>query len=435
MTTLVSDLELPDLTEETAAHRPNAARRNGTAAPDTPPVATQPATGVDADRHAALALEMKLVADGEWLARAPLGYLVLRHGDVARMLRDSRWHSAVGLAAQMQGFDDPEWEQRRRSGILTAEGDTHMRLRRIVSPAFTPRTADRLRPFMRDVVNELLDPVCERGSAEFVSEVCEPYPIPIICEMLGAPRSDWELFSRLAVDIFRIFNSNIAEDAPKIMAAESELDAYMRALVDERRKSPGDDLLSDMIAAESDGDRLSTDELIMMANALLLAGTDTTRNQLGCAVALLTKHPDQLKLLAAQPELAKGATEEVMRCLGAVRGTARFASVDIEYRDVVFPKGTLIFPSFSAANHDADEFADPLRFDITRRSSVPHMTFSSGIHYCLGAFLARAELAEALTVIARRMPGLRTAGEIVWKPLRVGIWGPEELPVEFAAGH
>lgn len=418
MPALVTELDLVELDQE-IPHRAAASSLNS----------------IEAQRQDALDLELKLVADGEWLARAPLGYLVLRHTDVTKMLRDPRWHSAVGLAAQMQGFDDPEWANRRRNSILTVEGDDHMRLRRIVGPAFTPRAADQLRPFMRDVINDLLDPICERGSAEFVHEVCEPYPIPIICEMLGAPREDWELFSRLAVDIFRVFNGNLACDAPLIIAAQDEMDTYMTTLIDKRRSQPANDLLSDLIAAESDGDRLSTEELLMMANALLLAGTDTTRNQLGCAVALLAQHPDQLELLAAKPELAKGATEEVMRCLGAVRGTARFASIDIEYNDVVFPQGTLIFPSFPSANHDTEEFVDPQKFDITRRSSVPHMTFSSGIHYCLGAFLARAELSEALALIARRMPGLQLTGDIVWKPLNVGIWGPEELPVEFAAGH
>ena len=129
--------------------------------------------------------------------------------------------------------------------ILSTEGEDHQRIRRIVSPAFTPKSADRLRPFMRNVVNELLDPVCKVGHSEFVADVCEPYPIPIICELLGAPREDWELFSRLAVDIFKLFNGNLAEDAPAIIAASDEMDAYMLDLIAERRSEPQDDLLSD----------------------------------------------------------------------------------------------------------------------------------------------------------------------------------------------
>ena len=372
---------------------------------------------------------------GHWIARADLGYVITTHDDCAAMLRDRRWFSALSLIAESQNYENPEWSKRDRKSILSTEGDDHQRIRRIVSPAFTPKSADRLRPFMRDVMDELLDPVCEAGRSEFVADVCEPYPIPIICELLGAPREDWELFSRLAVDIFRVFNGNLAQDGPKIIAAGQEMDTYMVNLISERRRHPREDLLSDLIAAEEEGDRLSTDELLSMANALLLAGTDTTRNQLGCAVALFAQHPEQFQLLRENPELAPGAVEEVMRYLGAVRGTGRYASEDITYRDVLFPKGTLIFPNFVAANHDNDKFVNPTEFDITRQPGVPHLTFGSGAHFCLGAFLARAELQEAFTVIARRLPDLALDGEISWKPIQNGIWGPESLPISFLKGY
>jgi cytochrome P450 len=288
---------------------------------------------------------------------------------------------------------------------------------------------------MRDVVNELLDPICEVGHSEFVADVCEPYPIPIICELLGAPRKDWELFSRLAVDIFKLFNGNLAKDAPAIIAASDEMDAYMTNLIAERRSQPREDLLSDLISAEEEGDRLSTDELLSMANAILLAGTDTTRNQLGCAVALFAQHPEQFNLLREDTGLAQQAAEEVMRYLGAVRGTARYASEEITYKDFIFPQGTLIFPNFVAANHDVEKFDEPLDFDITREAGAPHLTFGSGIHYCLGAFLARAELQEAFGVITERLPNLQLNGEISWKPLENGIWGPASLPITFDKGH
>mgnify|MGYP001467461326 FL=1 len=397
---------------------------------DIPVISTeQPAS--ESERRESL----RQLTEGHWIARADLGYVIATHDDCAAMLRDRRWFSALSLIAETQNYENPEWSKRDRKSILSTEGDDHQRIRRIVSSAFTPKSADRLRPFMRDVVNELLDPVCERGESEFVADVCEPYPIPIICELLGAPREDWELFSRLAVDIFRVFNGNLAKDGPKIIAAGEEMDAYMLNLISERRSQPRDDLLSDLIAAEEEGDRLSTDELLSMANALLLAGTDTTRNQLGCAVALFAQHPEQFELLRDDPELAPGAVEEVMRYLGAVRGTARYASEDITYKDVLFPKGTLIFPNFVAANHDSEKFVNPTEFDITREPGIPHLTFGSGAHFCLGAFLARAELQEAFTVVARRLPGLRLNGEISWKPMQNGIWGPESLPIAFLEGH
>ncbi len=170
----------------------------------------------------------------------------------------------------------------------------------------------------------------------------------------------------------------------------------------------------------------------MMVNAVLVGGTDTTRNQLGCTVALMAGYPDQWKLLAEEPDLAPRAVEEAMRFFGAVRGTGRFASEDIEYRDVLFPAGTFIAPSMATANRDAAVFPTPEVFDIRREpSGQPQLTFGSGIHYCLGAALARAELQEALPLLARRMPDLRIDGEVMWKPNTVGIFGPQHLPVTF----
>ncbi|TDT16779.1 cytochrome P450 [Ilumatobacter fluminis] len=372
------------------------------------------------------------VARQHWLARGLLGFAVLHYDDVVAVLRDKRWHSASGQILEMAGIEDSEWTARRRQSILSAEGDEHVRLRRLVGPAFSPRHADSLRPFMRQVVDDLIDGFVEQGRADIAVDFCEPYPIPIICELFGAPKEDWKQFSHWATDIFRIFNNNLEEDLPAIVTANIELDDYLGELIDRRRDTPTDDLVTTLIAAEDEGDRLSHDELISLCVAVLMAGTDTTRNQLGCSTYLFAKHPEQWALLRERPELAPRAVEETMRFLGAVRGTVRIASEDIEYRDVVFPKGTIMATSLSAANLDADTFDDPFVFDITREpSNKPQLTFGSGIHFCLGAALARAEQQEALTIMADRLPNLRLDGEVEWKPNSFGIWGPAALPVAF----
>ena len=370
-------------------------------------------------------------AEQSWLIRTPLGYAVTRYHDVNAVLRDRRFHSAISLIPEMAGVERSPGPRRQQS-ILAMEGDEHTRLRRLASPTFTPRATDKLRPFMREVINELVDSVVAEGACEFVADICEPYPIPVICELLGAPKSDWRRFSKWAVDIFRIFNNDVANDMPAIQEAMAELDSYVGAMIEKRRHAPADDLLSRLIAAEEEGDRLSTAELVMMAEAVLMAGTDTTRNQLACCVALLAGKPDQWRALAQDPELAAPAVEECLRHLGAVRGTIRFASDDIDYRGVTFPKGTLVMASLAAANHDPEVWFDPGRFDMARQAgAASQMTFGSGIHFCLGASLARAELQEALPVLARRMPDLRVDGEVEWKPPTVGIWGPSRLPVAF----
>jgi cytochrome P450 len=348
------------------------------------------------------------------------------------ILRDKRWQSAIGFIAQLQGITNETFMSRRRESILSAEGEVHVRLRRLVAPAFSPRSADRLRPFMREVVNGLIDDVAQTGRAEVVRDICEPYPIPIICELLGAPKEDWKLFSRLATDVLRIFGSDLATELPTIMAAQEELDEYTRGLIAERRSVPLDDLLTDLISAEEAGDKLSTEELVMMVEAVIVGGTDTTRNQLGLALALFAEHPDQWELLRNDPSLAPRAVEEVMRYNGAVGGTIRFASEDIEYNGVLFPKGTFMSTSMATGNFDAAVFPEPNTFNILRPPvGQPHLSLGAGIHYCLGASLARAELQEAFTVLADRMPQLRLDGPVEYKSTGVGIFGPASLPIAF----
>ena len=368
-----------------------------------------------------------------WLVRTPMGFTLTRYEDAVALLRDRRFHSALSLLPQMQGLEGRYFEERRTS-ILSMEGDEHDRLRRLVAPAFTPAAVDRLRPFMRTVVKELVDAVWPDGQCDLVTSVCEPYPIPVICELLGAPRSDWELFSSWATDIFRIFNQDLVNDLPRIEAASNELEAYVFALIDRRRDAPGDDLLSRLIEEEQEGDRLSTDELVMLAEAILMAGTDTTRNQLACSVALLASEPSQWQTFVASPELAPRVVEETMRYLGAVQGTLRIASEDAEFHGVVFPAGTLVSIPLAGANRDPDVFAAPDALDVTRSGSAPHMTFGSGIHHCMGAQLARAELQEALVVLARRMPDLAVPSPPTWKPETFGIWGPARLLVTWGVG-
>jgi cytochrome P450 len=385
----------------------------------------------DAEEHrnALLALSKE-----SWIAKGVFAYPIFKYEDCVAILRDKRWHSAAALAAEAFGVNDPRLKERRRQSILSAEGDVHTRLRRLVAPSFSPRAADRLRPFMREVMNSLIDPVAKNGKCDLATDICDPYPIPIICELLGAPKKDWQLFSRWAEDVLRIFNATASEELDVIFKAQDELGAYTRQLIADRRSLPADDLITSLIAAEEAGDKLDEAELEMMVEAVIVGGTDTTRNQLGCSIALFAEHPEQWKLLAEQPELAGKAVEETMRYFGAVRATGRFASEDIEYKGVLFPKGTLVTPSLSIANRDETVFNDANIFDITREpAGQPQMTFGSGIHYCLGAALARAEQHEALPIMAQRMKNLRIDGAVTWKPSTVAIFGPENLPISFDA--
>jgi cytochrome P450 len=368
------------------------------------------------------------------IALGPHGPEVLSYELVRTVLRDPRFRVPQGGALEAQGITSgPLWEK-AITGLLSRDGADHNRLRRLVSKAFTPRSTARLSTTIVEVITELVDPVAAAGRCDVVADVARRYPIPIICGLLGAPRQDWQLFSGWAEDIFKIFNWNVANDAPVIMAAFDALDAYVDDMVDRRRHHLTDDLISELIRAEDDGDRLTADELRTLAEALLMAGTDTTRNQLGAAVQDLCDHPKQWALLAEHPELAPQAVEELMRHSPVIFATMRKAVEDVELNGVMVPAGTLVIVNTAAANRDPAVYDDPDRLDITREGPATMLTFGGGIHYCLGTHLARAELTEALTVITRRLPNPRSSGPAPWKPL-IGITGPATLPIEFDAGH
>src|ERR1700754_700054 len=347
-------------------------------------------------------------------------------------LRDQRLAPPRGLGLQAQGiYSGPLWD-RIVATLLSVNGEDHARLRRLVSKAFTPRSGARLGKTVVDIITELTDPLMAMGRSEIVAAGARPYPVPVICELLGAPKEDWQLFSVWADEFFKTFTWKAAEYEPDILKAWGELDDYVDGMVAERRNSPTDDLISELIRAEDDGDRLSMAELRMLAGGLLMAGTDTTRNQVAAAVDVLCDHPEQWDLLASHPELAMKAVEELMRFYPVVIGAMRMTIEDIEYEGVVIPAGTFVTVNTAAANRDPNMYEDPDRLDITRESAAPMQTFGAGAHYCLGSNLARREIAEALRVMSRRMRNLRRGGPAPWKPM-VGITGPAALPVEFDA--
>jgi cytochrome P450 len=367
------------------------------------------------------------------IALGPYGPEALTYDLVRAVLRDPRFVMPQGLGLAAQGITSgPLWD-RVITGILSLDGAEHHRLRRLVCKAFTPRATERLRTIINDTITELVDPLGTAGHCNIVADIARQYPIPIICALLGAPRADWQLFSDWTDDIFKLFSWNLANDAPAILRAWEELDAYIDDMVTRRRHALTDDLISDLIRAEDDGDRLTHDELLMLAAVLLTAGTDTTRNQLAAAVQTLCEHPDQWALLAKNPELAPKAVEETMRHYPVVLGAMRAAIEDVELGGVIIPAGTLVIANTGAANRDPAVYEDPDRLDITRDDPPAMLTFGGGLHYCLGAHLARLELAEALAVITRRMPNAHRTGPAPWKPLS-GMSGPTTLPIEFDTG-
>ena len=368
------------------------------------------------------------------VAIGPHGPELLSYELVRSVLRDPRFRVPQGMFLASQGITSgPLWD-RVATNLISLDGAAHHRLRRLVSKAFTPRATARLRTTIVDVITQLVDRHTGTGHCEVVTDIARQYPIPIICALLGAPSEDWELFSDWTDDIFKVFAWNVAAHERVILAAWEKLDAYIDGMVANRRQTLTDDLVSELIRAEDDGDHLSADELRMLVSGLLLAGTDTTRNQVAASVHVLCDHPDQWALLARHPELATNAVEETMRHSPIAGAALRTALEDVELAGVVIPAGTLVIANTAAANRDPAVYDDPDRLDITREGAPAMQTFGAGMHYCLGANLARLELAEALSVMTRRMPNARRTGPAPWKPL-TGLSGPATLPIEFDTGH
>ena len=395
---------------------------------------------------------------GHSVVRTPAGPLVIGYDDTREILRDPNWITVLSgmntlqdksrtdldfetlLSKAREMLPEVDSQVEMRPNLLSVEGEDHKRLRRLVSASFTPASSETLRPFMRAHADQLLQPMVQSGGGDLVAEFCRPYPIPIICRLLGIEDKDSDQFGRWADIIF----SGLDADAEAVMGrlaeiteAQKELDAYATQLVADRKGCPHQDLVSDLVAASYQEDRLSVDELVAMIEAILLAGTDTTRNQLGSLLAILASQPEQYEKLRIDRSLVPAAIEESLRFIGAVRTTARVASKDVIVGDLLFPAGTTVLLGLHAAGLSQPE--DGFRFDIERSDRSPHLAFGLGAHHCLGAALARAELQEALNAFLDAVPAYELAAPVSWKPLSMGIWGPEKLEfrvlTEANSGH
>jgi cytochrome P450 len=361
--------------------------------------------------------------------QTPLGdYRLFRHADVVRLLRDTK----VGVRTTDGVLPGVDESQGKRIFMLQQDPPNHTRLRRLVSRGFTPPAMERLRSHVQALVDSLIDKVQGRAAIDVIADLARPLPATVICEMLGVPLADRDLFTDWTAQITHLLQPRFMSDKQRerSMSAAAQLWGYMTALIEERRPRLGDDLLSTLIRAEEAGDRLSPDELIVQAMGLLVAGFETTIGLIGNGVRALMLHPDELAKLRARPELIVAAVEECLRYDGPIPGTIRVLHEDAEFGGVVIPKNTQITVSIGAAHRDPRVFTEPDRFVIERDHSA-HLAFGGGIHFCLGAHLARMEAQMAIGTLVRRLPKLELVSDaIVWGdslfriqarlPLRVG---------------
>src|SRR4051794_19762467 len=377
---------------------------------------------------------MRELRESGWLAAAPLGFVVLDREAATFFLR-TRSATFPGMKiAELFGIESGPLREEMDRNILHLNGDVHRRLRNLVNPAFTPRAADRWRPAMREFLAQLFDAVAPAARCEFVEAFAKPYPSLTIATLMGAPLSDAPRLHEWSNWIQRQFDGpSLMAERERIERACEEFYAWAGEVLAHRRQSPSDDLISTLIAARYEGDRLSGDELVNLVLNVLVGGVDTSQSQLAHGIRLFAEHPDQWALLGERPELVPQAVEEIVRYEPIVPFNGRIMLEDVVYRDVTFPKDTVVMIAAFSANRDGEGLAAPEEFDITAQRD-PHkpLTFGAGVHYCLGANLARAELQEALAFLAPRLPGLRLDGEPVYGSIN-GVYGLDELPVAWGS--
>jgi cytochrome P450 len=366
-----------------------------------------------------------------WLAGSEVGYFVLDREAAAFFLRTKSATFPGMRIAEMFGVPEGSLLEEMRRNILHVNGDQHRRLRNLVNPAFTPRAADRWRLAMREFLERLWAPLAPPRACEFVGDFAKPYPSLTIATVMGAPLEDAPKLYDWSNLIQRQFDPpSLMHERDKIERACEEFYEWAGALIERRRDDPGEDLISTLIAAEHEGDRLSDVECMNLVLNVLVGGVDTTQSQLAHGLRLFASHPEQWELLTTKPELAAAAAEELLRYEPITPFTARLLHEEIEYRDVVFPAETVVMVCSFTGNRDGVD-GDPDAFDITAdRGHAKPLTFGAGIHYCLGANLARAELQEALAFLPARMPGLTLDGEPELGSIH-GIYGLERLPIRW----
>jgi len=365
------------------------------------------------------------------------GWVLSRHRDVVAVLRDPGFSSdernwsryrrlrARGLRA---GLPDPY--ETERASMLRVDPPDHSRLRNLVSKAFTPRAVEQMRPRIESILKELLDPLGTSGTFELVRDIASPLPVTVIAEMLGVPTEDRERFRHWSDDVIRTLGDSTLEDRRAAVRAMEELGGYLVEIAEQRRREPRNDLLSSLVAAEEAGDKLSPGELATMGVLLLVAGNETTTNLIANGTLALLSHPDQWALLQREPERIPNAVEELLRFDSPVQLTSRLVKEDGELEGRPLRRGEQLVLLLGAANRDPEAFPEPDRLDVTREN-VRHLSFGHGIHFCLGAQLARLETTLAFQALLERFPRLALVGDgVTWRPNTV-LRGPQALPLRY----
>jgi cytochrome P450 len=354
------------------------------------------------------------------VVRSTVGdFEILRYEHVEPLLRDPRMRQALHRMLANQGIVSGPLHDWWQLIISALDPPVHTRLRSLIGRALTPRQVERVRPAIAEVTHHLLDDVMASGvdDVDVLDGLCHDLPLTVLCDMLGIAPTDQAVVAQWTVTVGLAFSPYLPPDLVReIEQAIVDFDAFTSELIERRRARPGDDLFTALVHAEEAGDRLSRAELQALVINLLFAGHDTTRSTLAIMLWLLATHPDQLAWLRAEPSRIPTAVEEMVRYEPIISGIPRIASTDLDVDGVRVPAGSYVTLSVPSANRDPRAFSDPDRLDLSRTPNH-HLGFGRGVHHCVGANVARAELQEALRVIVERCPVIEARTEApVWQP-------------------
>ena len=365
-----------------------------------------------------------------WYARTSYGLAVLRYDEMSRLLKHPKLRQGSVAWPAHNGITEGPFADWWASWVLNKEGEEHHRLRRLMNPAFSPRLVAALMPRFRALASELIGNFAAGGKAEFISEFAAPYAARVIAIMLGLPEEEWPVIAAESAAIGLAMGVTLGPELPRIELALASLYAFADDLVEARRTRPANDFVTALVKAGDEGDKLSDDELRDGLVLLIFGGFDTTRNQLGLAMQTFLEHPAQWRLLGQRPDLGRNAVEEVMRVNPTVTWVTRQALEDFTFEGLDIAAGTTVHLFSQSAGTDPRVF--PGRGFNIEAERRPHHGFGGGAHHCLGHFVARGDMSEALPLLARRLIDPHLDGTPEWLP-DSGNTGPVSLPIAFTS--
>jgi cytochrome P450 len=364
-----------------------------------------------------------------WICKSIIGYYIVKNSDTTNILRDKRWHSGLHVLQSLRDKHNPEVVAKRNNTLSAMDGEEHAHIRHIAAPAFSQSAAMDQKDFSYSYAKSLLENIINNGYTDFMEYFCNIYPITVLCNSVGLPKEDWEKFIKWGAVFASPVSKNFAIDINELKNAENEFYKYIIKLTNDRRVDPKDDFISKLVSPMYGEKGLTDPQVFLLIATMISGGIETLVSHLGMMFVYLCENPDIYKKIKDNRDEISDAVVEITRLTSSIRGTLRIASEDIEYRGVTFPKGTFVFTSIASSNQDQTVYgnADEFRFG---RNHSKDLSFGAGMHYCMGAHLAKVEMTEAFRAVIDTFDRIEL-DSVQYRPSNSGIFGPEILNIKY----